>query len=241
MRWSHFVPSPLAKKSRGSTCQRRSGARSGLCAALPADVRVAVAACPVAESDLIPARMLNEVTYCPRLFYLEHVAGEWEESGDTVSGKRVHRRVDAKASPLPEPAALPEDLKARSVTVSSQKEGIIAKVDLIEAVEGAVTPVDYKRGSAPDPNRAAGGVWPADRVQIGAQVLVLRDAGYRCDEGVVYYAASKTRVRVPLDEVLAADVRAAVAEARRLETTTVPPPPLVDSPKCPGRSPKRTQ
>src|SRR6266581_3446037 len=34
----------------------------------------------------LPARMLNEVAYCPRLFYIEHVAGEWEESADTVSG-----------------------------------------------------------------------------------------------------------------------------------------------------------
>lgn len=68
-------------------------------------------ACLMAETDLIPARMLNEVVYCPRLFYLERVAGEWEESADTVSGKRVHRRVDAKASPLPEPAALPDDLR----------------------------------------------------------------------------------------------------------------------------------
>jgi CRISPR-associated protein Cas1 len=180
--------------------------------------------------------MLNEVVYCPRLFYLEHVAGEWEESADTVSGKRVHRRVDAKASPLPEPTALPEDLTARSVTVSSHAEGIIAKVDLIEATDGAVTPVDYKRGSAPDPSRVSGGVWPADRVQVGAQVLVLRDAGYRCEEAVVYYATSKTRVRVPFSDTLAAEVRAAVVEARRLETTTVPPPPLVDSPKCPGCS-----
>jgi len=58
--------------------------------------------------------MLNEVVYCPRLFYLEHVGGEWEESADTVSGKRVHRRVDAKASPLPEPGDLPEDLDVTS-------------------------------------------------------------------------------------------------------------------------------
>ena len=93
--------------------------------------------------DLIPARMLNEVVYCRRLFYLEHVAEEWEESADTLAGKRVHRRVDAKASGLPAPEALPEDLKARSVTVSSQADGIIAKLDVIEAAEGVVTPVDY--------------------------------------------------------------------------------------------------
>jgi CRISPR-associated protein Cas1 len=52
---------------------------------------------------LIPARMLNEVVYCPRLFYLEHGRGEWEESADTLAGKRVHRRVDAKASAMPSP------------------------------------------------------------------------------------------------------------------------------------------
>jgi hypothetical protein len=69
--------------------------------------------------------VLNEVVYCPRLFYLEDVAGEWEERADTLSGKRGHRRVDAKASPLPEPAAPAEKLKARSVAVSSQAEGII--------------------------------------------------------------------------------------------------------------------
>lgn len=57
------------------------------------------------DQALIPARMLTEVVYCPRLLYLEHLDGEWEERADTVSGKRAHRRVDAKASPLLEPAA----------------------------------------------------------------------------------------------------------------------------------------
>ena len=185
---------------------------------------------------LIPARMLNEVVYCPRLYYLEHVAREWEESADTLAGKRVHRRVDGKASPLPAAEALPEDLKARSVTASSEAEGIIAKLDLVEARDGSVRPVDYKRGSAPDPARVPGGVWLADRVQVGAQIVALRDRGYRCEEGVVYYAASKARVSVPFDDGLFSEVRAAVAEARRLREVVVPPPPLVDSPKCPGCS-----
>jgi hypothetical protein len=63
--------------------------------------------------ERIPARMLNEVVCCPWPFCLEHVAREWEESADTVSGKRVHRRVGGEALPLPEPGALPEDLKGR--------------------------------------------------------------------------------------------------------------------------------
>ena len=42
----------------------------------------------------LPARMLNEFTYCPRLAYLEWVQGEWAESADTVEGKFQHRRVN---------------------------------------------------------------------------------------------------------------------------------------------------
>jgi len=45
-------------------------------------------------SDPLPARMLNEWVYCPRLAMLEHLHGEWAESSDTEDGHRVHRRVD---------------------------------------------------------------------------------------------------------------------------------------------------
>jgi len=55
------------------------------------------------------------------------------------------------------------------VTVSRESEGVIAKLDLVEARDGSVQPVDYKRGSAPDRQRVPGGVWPADRVQVAAQ------------------------------------------------------------------------
>ena len=191
---------------------------------------------PDAEEPLIPARMLNEVVYCPRLYYLEHVAGEWEESADTLAGKRVHRRVDASTSPLPDAERLPDELKARSVTVASEADGIVAKVDIVESRDGVVVPVDYKRGKPPKPGRCPGDVWPADRVQVGAQALALRASGYVCREGAVYYAATRKRQSVPLADDLVDEVRAAVAEARRIRTLESPPPPLVDSPKCPGCS-----
>ena len=191
-----------------------------------------------APSDLIPARMLNEVVYCPRLFYLEHVAGEWEDNADTLAGKRVHRRVDASMSSLaPANELPPEDMaRARSVTVAAEGEGIIAKLDLVETRAGHVFPVDYKRGSAPSAKHAPAGAWPADRVQIGAQILALREAGYTCTDGVLYYAGSKTRVPIVYDDALLADVRAAVRQARAILATRKMPPPLEDSPKCPGCS-----
>lgn len=53
------------------------------------------------DLPLLPARMVNEYQYCPRLAYLEWVQGEWSDSGDTVEGRHVHRRVDAAKGDLP--------------------------------------------------------------------------------------------------------------------------------------------
>ncbi|MGR8934930.1 MAG: hypothetical protein ACU837_11160 [Gammaproteobacteria bacterium] len=51
-----------------------------------------------------------------------------------------------------------EVLHGRSITLSSNRSGLIAKLDLIEAESGAVTPVDYKRGGRTD--SAAAGLQP---------------------------------------------------------------------------------
>lgn len=51
--------------------------------------------------DLVPARMLNEYAYCPRLAYLEWVQGEFHDSADTAEGRFQHRRVDVPSGELP--------------------------------------------------------------------------------------------------------------------------------------------
>lgn len=181
--------------------------------------------------DLLPARMLNEFSYCPRLFHLEWAQGEWADNADTVNGRRVHKRVDRESGDLPPPESLAErPAVARSVSLSSPDERLIAVIDLLEMQDGAVCPVDYKKGKAPD---IAGRAWEPDRLQVCAQALVLRANGYRCEEAVVYYAASKTRVSVPIDGALVAQTRSAVRAALELANSSVTPAPLVDSPKCP--------
>ncbi len=56
--------------------------------------------------DLIPARMLNEFCYCPRLAYLEWVQGEFADNLETLQGRFGHRRVDkAAAKEVPGPDA----------------------------------------------------------------------------------------------------------------------------------------
>ena len=179
----------------------------------------------------IPARILNEFVYCPRLAYLEWVQKEWEESSDTVKGRHVHRKVDKQGGTLPEPGDDFEELRvARSVELSSKALNLVAKMDLVESEGGIVTPVDYKRGKRPHVPRKA---YDPERVQLCAQGLLLREHGYQCTEGVLYFAGSRERVRVPFDEELvelthqAIEGLSGVAEAGQI------PPPLEDSPKCP--------
>jgi len=182
--------------------------------------------------ELVPARMLNEYTYCPRFGYLEWVNAEFEESHDTVKGKTTHRRVDERKGKAPDPddANEEETFHARSVYLSGEKIGLVTIIDVMEGEGKVATPVDYKKGKAPD---IAEGAWEPDRVQLCAQALVLRENGYECEEGIVYYAGSKRRVPVDFDDILVKRTVELIREFRECVSSGVIPPPLTDSPKCP--------
>lgn len=190
------------------------------------------------DVPLLPARMINEYCYCPRLAYLMWVQGEWDDSGDTVEGRHVHRRVDKPGGKLPPADALGEEagggemekLHARSITLSSNRLGLIAKLDLIEGQGTQVTPVDYKRGKRP---HVAHGAYDPERVQLCVQGMLLSEHGYRCDEGVIYFAGSRERVRVEFTEELRQLTRQTIDGLRFVASGGQIPAPLQDSPKCP--------
>jgi CRISP-associated protein Cas1 len=228
----------------------------------------------------IPARMLNEFVYCPRLFYYEFVESVFVESADTLRGKALHRRVDAGKGELPPPRekegrrkkaagagqgtqdslglgaasatagpepATGEVIHSRSVQMGSARLGVTAKMDLVEVRAGLVAgapgetgdllsalevcPVDYKAG-APREGEEGKELWDADRMQLGVQALVLRDNGYTCNEGVIYYRETKQRVPLPITPELALWVEQRIAAARQAAVAGIPPP-LVASAKCP--------
>lgn len=196
--------------------------------------------------DRIPARMLNEFTYCPRLAYLEWVQGEWADNADTVRGSRSHRRTDidpsrgrkpivkARAEGVPESETVSDDdrltIHSRSLRLSSEKLGLVAVLDLVESTKGTVRPVDYKKGKRP---HVAHGAHEPERVQLCAQGLLLREQGFRCHEGILYFAGSKERVRIRFTKELEQITRTQLAEMRRTLGGGSMPPPLQDSPKCP--------
>lgn len=182
------------------------------------------------ETPLVPARMVNEWVYCPRLAYLEWVEGHWAETADTAEGSRVHARTDAGGPLLPPPSEFDDDTpKSRSVLLSSERLGLIARIDVVESEDGLAIPVDFKKGKRP---HTAPGAYDPERVQVCAQGLILEDNGYRVEEGALWFAGSRERVRVPLNAELrdltirsASELRLAAAAGRR-------PPPLESSPKC---------
>lgn len=185
-----------------------------------------------AVPNLVPARMLNEFVYCPRLFYLEWVDGLWEENADTAQGGLAHARSDRGGGRVPAPEEAEEDGwsgEARSVTLDAPKLGMIAKIDLIEGDDGTVAPIDHKKGRP----RKDGKAWEPEEIQIAAQVLVLRENGYRCDRGYLSFRETRTRVAIEVDEELERRVRERLSELRRVAARHDLPPPLVDSPKCP--------
>src|SRR5882724_8003187 len=93
-----------------------------------------------------------------------------------------------------------------------------------------VCPVDYKAG-APKEGQDANELWDTDKMQLGLQALILRDNGYTCNEGIIYYRATKQRVRLPITAELEGWILQNIAEARRVAAGPIPAP-LVNSPKC---------
>ena len=185
--------------------------------------------------ELVPARMINEWVYCPRLAYLEWVQREWADSVDTIEGSFGHRRVDRPSGDIKQvemdelDSARTERQRATSVELSSDKLGVIGRVDCVEYDGSQAYPIDYKHGRPPDDGEKT---WDSDHVQICAQALLLREHGYQCELGYVYYIESKARVEVPISQDLVNLTVDSIAQLRQAADSGCIPEPLVDSTKC---------
>src|SRR5438128_4519385 len=184
-------------------------------------------------ADLIPVRALNQVTYCPRLYYLEYVESIMPINEHVADGLFQHRRVDdpdLQGRPRKEGGAL----HTRSVQLSSERLGITAKLDLVEEKNGAVYPVEYKRGSGPPGDNGQPPYWDNDAVQVCAQGLLLEEElGVPVPRGILYYIGSKRRVEVSLNDDLRTKTLQAIRTIRELSAKHSRPEP------CPAELPHR--
>jgi CRISPR-associated protein Cas1 len=201
----------------------------------------------MSDEELWSVRNVAEYAYCPRLFYLMEVEGIHLANTDTEEGISVHKRVD-EPSQIKEDSDDPDKPKTlRSLTLSSPALRLTATLDLAEIEGNKAVPVEYRRGRpfhqslrdpdddldlADNPSLPQPEPWPTDRVQLGLQAILLEEAGYQVEEGILYYAAEKRRLRVIIDEALRKEAldllntAMTVSEANR-------PLPLVNDPKCP--------
>lgn len=201
--------------------------------------------------ELLTIDQLHQYAYCPRRAHLMYVEGRWADNAFTVEGRAVHRRVDALDHVLPDPTQPAQEdeevldatiataggdeppVVSRSVSLASASLGLSAKLDLVSTAETEAVPVERKRGRVPaTPERS----WEPERIQLMAQGLLLREHGYQCDHGILYFAGSRTRVQVPFTPELETRTTELLAAARAATGQTLAPPPLENSPKCHGCS-----
>lgn len=154
---------------------------------------------------------LHALAYCERLFYLEEVEEIRVADERVYAGRRLHEGLE-------------EEGEWVQHVVESEALGLMGKVDAIRRRDGTIIPYEHKRGH---PRHEEGGPrpWPSDRLQLGAYALLLEEQYDRTiAEGRIRYHAENVLVRVPVDDQLRRDVRAAIQRSRALRTLTERPP-----------------
>src|SRR5581483_3819324 len=196
-------------------------------------------------------RGVAEYAYCPRLFYYMTVDGVFLPSSDTEEGNAIHRRVD-RPSRTETPAKRDESSDAnrpaalRSLALTSRALGLSATLDLAEITGQVAVPVEYRKGrprrksmapppddpgEAEDPPLSVAEPWPPDRIQVGLQAILLEEAGFTVPHAVVYYAAEKLRLTIPVDEVLKREALHTLQAAKQCAVGPRPAP-LINDSRC---------
>ncbi len=178
------------------------------------------------DVQTIPVRALNQVTYCPRLYYLQYVDAVMPTNEHVEGGLFDHRRVD-------EPDLANKTRKegdahrSRGVHLSSEALGLSGILDMIEEKDGSAYPVETKHGSAPRDDDGKATVWDNDAVQLCGQALLMEEAfGKPVERGFQFYAGTRERIEVRFTDELRAKTRAAIDQCRQLSAQEAPPDPL---------------
>ena len=142
---------------------------------------------PAVALDLVPVRALNQVTYCPRLYYLQYVDCVMPTNEHVEAGLHDHRRVDDPD--LAHRTRKDGDAhKTRGVALSSAALGLTGVLDVIEERDGEPVPVETKHGAAPRDDAGRATTWDNDAVQLCGQALLMEEAfGKPVERGVQFY------------------------------------------------------
>lgn len=174
------------------------------------------------ERDPIPLSALQHWCYCPRQCALIHVEQVFAENLHTLRGQAVHHQVDQPG--VETRAGLRVE---RALPVWSDRLGLIGKADAVEfEADGTPYPVEYKVGS----RAKAAWIAACDDLQLAAQAVCLEEmSGKPVPAGALFYAKSKRRREVRIDDALRRRVEEATAAVRDLLDAAVLPAPTFDT------------
>ncbi|RIH86872.1 CRISPR-associated protein Cas4 [Calidithermus roseus] len=175
---------------------------------------------PLEAQEPLPISALAQYTYCPRRAALILLEGEWADNEFTLRGTRAHEQAD-----LPEGLLREGVWVERALPLWSERLGLSGRADVVEFVEGAPYPVEYKVGRN----------WPrelarrAAEVQLCAQALCLEEMfGQGVEEGALFSKTSRRRRPVRFTPELRAATLATISALRRLLREERLPPPAAD-------------
>jgi CRISPR-associated exonuclease Cas4 len=179
--------------------------------------------------DPIPLSALQHWAYCPRQCGLIHLEQAFDDNLHTLRGQAVHRQVDDPGFEFRRGLRV-----ERALPVWSDALGLIGKADVVEfEPDGTPHPVEYKHGS----RHKAADIAACDDLQLAAQAVCLQEmTGRAVSEGALYYASSRRRRVVPIDDGLRQKVQQARDGVAAMLAGGVLPPPTLDPRRCKGCS-----
>ncbi len=162
------------------------------------------------HDDYVLISALNQYSYCPLRCYWMFVEHEFADNEHTIEGTLGHTHVHNEGQ-----TARGAVFQLRSTYLYSYRYGICGKADIIEERDGAIYPVEYKKGRM--------GRWTNDALQLCAQALCLEEmlaashsTPIHIAQGFIYYASTGRRKAVPLDDALRAQTVETIDAVRTL-------------------------
>lgn len=169
--------------------------------------------------DYLPLAYLNAWEYCPRRFYLEYVLGEMEDNEHIILGQHLHRKINQ------EETISDGDIQIHQQQwVWSDRLLVSGIVDAVEAREGQLIPLEYKKGKMAKHLN--------DHFQLCAAALCIEErTGHNLAYGEIFYHANRRRQRVNFTPELRQATEAAIAAAH-LAVNRPMPAPTEQAKKC---------
>ena len=160
------------------------------------------------DSHVIRVSALHALTYCERLYYLQHVEGLSNPDHRVHAGRTLH---DSEVD---------KHREWQSLELASEAWGIRGKVDFARYRDGQLIAIEHKKGRS-----RGNGAWDSDKLQVIAYAVLLSEYfGRPVPEGRIRYHTNEKTVRVAVDDAARRRLRRAVARARELSSSLERPP-----------------